>query len=61
MSPRQHRRAAVARIREDRPISIKSKIILVLLLVSAVSAFATGWLGYRSGRDNLAERIEAQL
>lgn len=47
--------------REDGSISIKSKIILALLLVSAVSAFATGWLGYRSGRDNLTERIEAQL
>ena len=33
----------------------------MLLLVSAISAFATGWLGYRSGRDNLTERIQAQL
>ena len=42
-------------------MNVRSRLILVLLLTSAASAFATAWLGYASGRDNLAERIVLQL
>lgn len=34
-------------------LSIKSKLILMLLAVSSCSIFVTAYLGYRSGQSNL--------
>ena len=42
-------------------IDLRGRIILVLLVVGALSALATSWLGFQSGRENLTERIFAQL
>jgi class 3 adenylate cyclase len=41
--------------------SIKSKLILMLLAVSGLSILVTTYLGYRSGRDNLTDRVFSQL
>jgi class 3 adenylate cyclase len=42
-------------------LSIKSKLILMLLLVSGFSTLFTAALGYRSGQINLANRVFSQL
>ena len=42
-------------------LSIKSKLILMLLLVSGFSTLFTAALGYRSGQINLTERVSHQL
>lgn len=42
-------------------LSIKSKLIIVLLTVSSISILVTAYLGYRSGRANLTDRAFSQL
>jgi class 3 adenylate cyclase len=42
-------------------LSIKSKLIVMLLSVSGCSILVTAYLGYRSGQANLTERVFAQL
>jgi class 3 adenylate cyclase len=42
-------------------LSIKSKLILMLLLVSGFSTLFTAALGYRSGQINLTNRVFSQL
>ncbi len=42
-------------------LSIKSKLILMLLTVSGLSILVTAYLGYRSGQANLTERVFNQL
>jgi hypothetical protein len=42
-------------------LSIKSKIIVMLLTVSSCSILVTAYLGYRSGQSNLTERAFSQL
>jgi hypothetical protein len=42
-------------------LSIKSKLILMLLLVSGFSTLFTAALGYRSGQINLTNRVFNQL
>ena len=42
-------------------LSIKSKLILMLLAVSSCSIFVTAYLGYRSGQANLTDRVFSQL
>ncbi len=42
-------------------LSIKSKLILMLLAVSSCSIFVTAYLGYRSGQSNLTNRVFSQL
>jgi class 3 adenylate cyclase/plasmid stabilization system protein ParE len=42
-------------------LSIKSKLIAMLLAVSGCSILVTAYLGYRSGQANLTERVFAQL
>ncbi len=42
-------------------LSIKSKLILMLLAVSGLSIFVTAVLGYRSGKENLTNRVSNQL
>jgi len=42
-------------------LSIKSKLILMLLLVSGFSTLFSAALGYRSGQINLTERVSQQL
>jgi len=42
-------------------LSIKSKLILMLLTVSGLSILVTAYLGYRSGQSNLTERVFSQL
>lgn len=42
-------------------LSIKSKLILMLLLVSGFSTLFTATLGYRSGQINLTDRVFHQL
>lgn len=42
-------------------LSIKSKLILMLLAVSSCSIFVTAYLGYRSGQSNLTDRVFSQL
>ena len=42
-------------------LSIKSKLILMLLLVSGFSTLLTAALGYRSGQINLTNRVFSQL
>jgi len=42
-------------------LSIKSKLILMLLLVSGFSTLLTAALGYRSGQINLTNRVFNQL
>jgi len=42
-------------------LSIKSKLILMLLLVSGFSTLLTAALGYRSGQINLTDRVFNQL
>lgn len=42
-------------------LSIKSKLIVMLLIVSSCSILVTAYLGYRSGRSNLTERVFSQL
>lgn len=42
-------------------LSIKSKLILMLLVVSSCSIFVTAYLGYRSGQSNLTNRVFNQL
>ncbi|MBE9029850.1 HAMP domain-containing protein [filamentous cyanobacterium LEGE 11480] len=44
-----------------RQISIRSRLILMLLLVSGVSISAVAWVGYQTGRESLTERIYQQL
>ncbi|MFI0403907.1 MAG: hypothetical protein ACH34U_13470, partial [Cyanobium sp.] len=38
-------------------LSIKSKLILMLLLASGLSTLLTALLGYRSGQINLTNRV----
>jgi hypothetical protein len=40
-------------------LSIKSKLILMLLLVSGFSTLFSAALGYRSGQINLTERVSS--
>lgn len=42
-------------------LSIKSKLILMLLAVSSCSIFVTAYLGYQSGQSNLTNRVFSQL
>lgn len=42
-------------------LSIKSKLILMLLAVSSCSILVTAYLGYRSGQTNLTNRVFNQL
>jgi Mg2+ and Co2+ transporter CorA len=42
-------------------LSIKSKLILMLLLVSGFSTLLTAVLGYKSGQINLTDRVYNQL
>ena len=42
-------------------LSIKSKLILMLLTVSSCSILVTAYLGYRSGQSNLTSRVFSQL
>jgi hypothetical protein len=42
-------------------LSIKSKLILMLLLASGFSTLVTATLGYRSGQENLSKRVFNQL
>lgn len=42
-------------------LSIKSKLIVMLLTVSSCSILVTSYLGYRSGKSNLTERVFSQL
>jgi hypothetical protein len=42
-------------------LSIKSKLIAMLLAVSGCSIMAIAYLGYRSGQENLTERVFSQL
>jgi class 3 adenylate cyclase len=42
-------------------LSIKSKLIVMLLAVSSCSILVTAYLGYRSGKSNLTERAFSQL
>ncbi|MGH2413728.1 MAG: hypothetical protein ACRDEA_08560, partial [Microcystaceae cyanobacterium] len=42
-------------------LSLKSKLILMLLAVSSCSIFVTAYLGYRSGQSNLTNRVFNQL
>jgi len=42
-------------------LSIKSKLILMMLLVSGLSTLMTAALGYRSGQINLTDRVFNQL
>lgn len=42
-------------------MSIKSKLILMLLLASGFATFFTALLGYRSGQANLTNRVFSQL
>ncbi|MBR8832146.1 MAG: hypothetical protein N5P05_002406 [Chroococcopsis gigantea SAG 12.99] len=42
-------------------ISIKSKLIVMLLIVSGCSILVTAYIGYRSGKTNLTDRVFSQL
>jgi len=42
-------------------LSIKSKLIMMLLLVSGFSTLFTAVLGYKSGQINLTDRVYNQL
>jgi class 3 adenylate cyclase len=42
-------------------LSIKSKLIAMLLLVSGSSILVTAYLGYQSGQSNLTDRVFSQL
>ncbi len=42
-------------------ISIKSKLIVMLLIVSGCSILVTAYIGYRSGKTNLTDRVFNQL
>lgn len=42
-------------------ISIKSKLIVMLLAVSGISVLVTTYLGYQSGQSNLTDRVFSQL
>ncbi|OUC13105.1 MAG: adenylate/guanylate cyclase domain-containing protein [Alkalinema sp. CACIAM 70d] len=44
-----------------RYLSIKSKLIVILLIVSGCSIGITAFLGYQSGRANLTDRVFNQL
>ncbi len=44
-----------------RRLSIKSKLIVMLLTVSSCSILVTAYLGYRSGQSNLTSRVFSQL
>jgi hypothetical protein len=48
-------------MRSLQNLSIKSKLIAMLLLVSSASILVTAYLGYRSGQSNLTDRIFSQL
>ena len=42
-------------------LSIKSKLIVMLLTVSSSSILVTAYLGYQSGKSNLTDRVFNQL
>ncbi len=42
-------------------LSIKSKLIVMLLTVSSSSILVTAYLGYQSGKSNLTDRVFSQL
>lgn len=48
-------------MRSLNPLSIKSKLIIMLLAVSGFSILVTAVLGYRSGQINLTNRVFNQL
>ncbi|MBW4484754.1 MAG: HAMP domain-containing protein [Tildeniella torsiva UHER 1998/13D] len=48
-------------MRSLNQLSIKSKLILMLLAVSGFSTLVTAYLGYRSGQTNLTDRVFSQL
>jgi len=48
-------------MRSLNQLSIKSKLIIMLLVVSGFSTLITAYLGYRSGQKNLTERVFNQL
>jgi class 3 adenylate cyclase len=48
-------------MRSLQNLSIKSKLIAMLLLVSGASVLVTAYLGYRSGQSNLTDRVFSQL
>ncbi|HEY9642731.1 MAG TPA: adenylate/guanylate cyclase domain-containing protein [Coleofasciculaceae cyanobacterium] len=48
-------------MRSLQNLSIKSKLIIMLLAVSSCSILITAYLGYRSGQSNLTDRVFSQL
>jgi class 3 adenylate cyclase len=48
-------------MRSLKHLSIKSKLIVMLLSVSSISILVTTYLGYRSGQSNLTDRVFSQL
>lgn len=48
-------------MRSVTSLSIKSKVIVMLLAVSSCSILVTAYLGYRSGQQNLTSRVFNQL
>lgn len=53
--------AKLASIRWFNQLSIKSKLIVMLLTVSSSSILVTAYLGYQSGQSNLTDRVFSQL
>lgn len=53
--------AKLASIRWLNRLSIKSKLIVMLLTVSSSSILVTAYLGYQSGQSNLTNRVFNQL
>ncbi len=45
----------------QQALSIKSKLIAMLLLVSGASVLVTAYLGSRSGQSSLTDRVFSQL
>jgi class 3 adenylate cyclase len=48
-------------MRSLNSLSIKSKLIMMLLAVSSGSILVTAYIGYRSGQANLTDRVFSQL
>ena len=42
-------------------VTIRSKLIVMLLAASSISIGVTAYVGYQSGRENLTERVFGQL
>jgi hypothetical protein len=48
-------------MRSINQLSIKSKLIVMLLIVSGCSILVTAYIGYQSGQSNLTDRVFNQL